>query len=225
MYKILLAVAGLLLLCASSALSEEAATTTDMPETTEEAPTPDYCAEAESLLKQGLKKHHSELKDIAFHLSDTEKVYLYNSFVMYSGGAIAFNWVPGFGTGSFSQGDGFGAGIILTADILTCGGLTAGVVGALAGIVVAVFEAIPAAIADSDMDSTEACFRFAGTAFAASGILWVCTRVFGTIRPIAYKKHYNALLRSSLGITGTIEVAPVVKPSKQEYGVVATIKL
>lgn len=191
-----------------------------------------YRLEAANVLERGNKAFKGEnaevLKDIVFHLSLDEKLSLYDSFKKKSAGAAFLNWFPGFGFGSYSQGDKVGGTLILVSDICTTGAAVVCVGSFCAGLIATIFEAPFAALSeddDDDMAATKKLFTAAGVSFLIGGGLWVCARLYGTFRPIAYKNSYNKKLRSSLELPKKVQVAPVVLLQSKEYGFVASVKL
>ncbi len=189
-----------------------------------------YSKDAEQILERGKKafkgKNKDELKDLVFHIQEQDRVLLYNQFKKSGAGAKAFfNWIPGFGSGSYSQGDALGGTVILLSDIATSTAVVVGAFSLVGALAVAIFEAPLAAITGTDTEKTDQIMTFAAGSFLVGGVLWVCARIFGTVRPFAYNNAYNKKLRNALGLDKNMKIVPVVSVPTNEYGLVATLKL
>ncbi|MCR5724382.1 MAG: P13 family porin [Treponema sp.] len=190
----------------------------------------DYRLEAAQMLQQGNKalkgERLSELQDIVFHLSNEEKESLYESFKKKSAGSAVLNWIPGFGSGSYSQGDAFGGTVILLSDICTTGAVVVGTGALCVAFVAVIFEGPLSALSGNDeMETTDKYMSIAGISFLVGGGLWLCTRIFGTFRPIVYKNAYNKKLRSVLSPTEDVIIEPAIDPVAKTAGITARVWL
>ena len=163
-----------------------------------------------------IKKNRALIAEKAEQFSGDEREDLYNLHLVRNK-AWPLNIVPGFGIGSFAQGD-IGGGIV-----------ELGLDSIILGIVLNSINNIDS---DDEYKSNKT-----GSMWAIGGIAFVLTNsTFGTIRPAFFKRSRNAMLRESLSLNkkgkaiaqNTNEVqfsfAPIVNPVADQYGAVALIR-
>jgi hypothetical protein len=131
---------------------------------------------------------------------------------------VVLNLVPGFGVGSFVEGDRLGGFVCLGGDIAGVGLCGTGIVMFYVGIAGAAAGQASAAIftlghAEADTSEMES-MAVTGLYLAiAGGCVWICSKVFGIIRPICYAKKYNS--EHSIEEASLI---PVLRPAAHEEG-------
>lgn len=163
-----------------------------------------------------INKNRALIAEKAGQFSGDEREDLYNLHLVRNK-AWSLNIVPGFGIGSFVQGDVGGGIVELGLDSIILG---------------IVLNSISNIDSDDDHKSSKT-----GTMWAIGGIAFVLTNsTFGTIRPSFFKRSRNAMLRESLSLNkkgkaiaqNTNEVqfsfAPIVNPVADQYGAVALIR-
>lgn len=184
----------------------------------------DLSFEISKELKTALKKpgkNAGQIQELTFNLSEEQKQELYDVFSKTKGTAIGMNWLPGFGSGSFVQGDVLGGSLGVAFDTVALvsevGGLGVGFVGFL----VAAFSA---GTAKEEIDKF---FGWAAGLMIGGGVLWIGNKIFGTIRPISFAKNYNKDLKAALGLDDGVEsisFAPIVDPLTGNYGLSTQIR-
>lgn len=127
---------------------------------------------------------------------------------------IVLNLIPGFGIGSFTQGDSLGGAICLVGDLVGGGLMVFGVFGT--------FGYLAAETASFTTFEGEWDFKLAQTAIVTGMVIFLATKTFGIIRPIWYATSYNRKLRE-----GRISVHPDIQysPSAGEGRVSPGIRL
>ncbi len=175
-------------------------------------------------LKTALKKpgkNSEQILELTFNLTEAQKQELYDVFSKTKGTAIGMNWLPGFGSGSFVQGDVLGGSLGVTFDTIAlvseAGGLCVGFVG----ILVAAFSG---GMAEEQIDEL---FGWAAGLMIGGGVLWIGNKIFGTIRPINFAKNYNKDLKAALGLEEKVESVsflPIVDPVTSNYGLATQIR-
>lgn len=189
-------------------------------------------------LEKALKnpgKNAEKIQELTFELSMDQKEELYAAFEKTKGTAIGMNWLPGFGSGSFVQGDGLGGGLGVAFDTVAIVGIGGGLVVDLVGVVIAILvdglgNAIAAGGSSSSEQSKSAAdpFLICGTgAMIGGAVLWLGNKIFGTVRPISFAKNYNRDLKSALGLDEQVEsisFVPIVDPLTGSYGLSTQIR-
>ena len=175
-------------------------------------------------LEKALKnpgKNAEKIQELTFELSMDQKEELYAAFEKTKGTAIGMNWLPGFGSGSFVQGDGLGGGLGVAFDTVAIVGVGGGLVIDLAGLVVALFS-----FGTAD-DTIKQLMGWGTGAMIGGAVLWLGNKIFGTVRPISFAKNYNRDLKSALGLDEQVEsisFVPIVDPLTGSYGLSTQIR-
>ncbi len=175
-------------------------------------------------LEKALKnpgKNAEKIQELTFELSMDQKEELYAAFEKTKGTAIGMNWLPGFGSGSFVQGDGLGGGLGVAFDTVAIVGVGGGLVIDLAGLVVAFFS-----FGTAD-DTIKQLMGWGTGAMIGGAVLWLGNKIFGTVRPISFAKNYNRDLKSALGLDEQVEsisFVPIVDPLTGSYGLSTQIR-
>lgn len=119
---------------------------------------------------------------------------------------VIFNLVPGFGIGSFAQGDTVGGLIGLGLDV--CAGLCLAV-----GVINYSSEANYMDYANPDPSFTLPRLQLYTGLIIAGGVIAGLNRIFGIIKPIWYSADYNKKLVSAGMSVNSFAVKPYVVPS------------
>ncbi len=134
----------------------------------EEKSSSDSLFRVKMLIDDGLENNLPFIKDMAKDLSESDRLYLYQSEKKDAGLPFALNLILGLGIGSYVQGD-------------TSGGTTA-LVGELGSLMIAYTGA----------NTMNGGLLYGGT------IAFLGFRIYELIRPFSYKNQYNRSLSSAL---------------------------
>ena len=177
-------------------------------------------------LKDALKKpgkNSEQIHELTFNLTEAQRQELYDVFSKTKGTAIGMNWLPGFGSGSFVQGDGLGGGLGVAFDTIALISVGGGVVVGAVGVVCAALVGW----AEDGQQMVGELLGWAGGLLIGGGVLWLGNKIFGTIRPITFAKNYNRDLKAALGLDDEVEsisFIPIIDPLTSNYGMVTQIR-
>jgi len=153
-------------------------------------------AKVQRLIDKGLVENKDEIQKEALYLSYVDRANLYSDNKMYAIDYFMLNFVPGFGLGSYIQGDK-SSGIILS------------IVDVVGGSMLAYVCANDVGFGDfSDSDA-----RFA-VAVVIPSIILATNRVMGWIFTHNYANKYNKLLNEALNNNNNISysIEPLIIP-------------
>jgi hypothetical protein len=145
----------------------------------------------QKLIEKDLKKNKEEIQKLSFHLSPSDKIALYEKNQTYLSDPLGYavlNVLPGFGLGSYTQGD-ITSGIILSvADVVGWG------------------LAYTAFVMTYDYDI--------GGYVEAAVSYWIVRCIAGSIAPIVHQSGYNKTLKETLNINDNISysIDPLIIP-------------
>lgn len=154
-------------------------------------------------------------------LSAEERVAIYTSNELKTGGAFARNLLLGFGSGSARQGDTTGALIGAIGDGIGVAALSVSLTCFLVDLLtVQTIHSLGTGSAGSlNMDSP----LMKATIYTAigGGAIIVATRIFESIRVFTYASKYNRTLREGLGLDKNLQLAaaPLINPVSGQPGV------
>ena len=169
--------------------------------------------------KSKIKENQELIKEKAEQFSPDEREELYVAN-MVKNKKFFFNYFPGYGVGSFAQGD-------VAGGLMQVAGSGLGAIGWMC-----IF------FYNSDEDNYDDNSNLLVIGPTAIIIGFASNFIFGTIRPIIFKRSRNAMLRSSLGLDSEgkaiaqstkeheiqLSFAPIVNPVASQYGAVAMIR-
>ncbi|MDR2553947.1 MAG: P13 family porin [Fibromonadaceae bacterium] len=165
----------------------------------------------QALIDKGLIENKEEIQKEASSLSDVEKMTLYDENKMNVLGWAALNIFPGFGLGSYVQGDksswiklsiadGVGWAIIIYGRIISPGDC----------------------ISSLDPDSKKNCDskkwkdanNMESYSYIAGVVVLAASRVMGCIFPFGYQKEYNKTLNEALNSNTNVSysIDPLIIP-------------
>jgi len=179
---------------------KEKPTSPEVATPTEPQPVADSVAIAniQALIEKGIEKNKVKIQKASFSLSNSDKMALYEENRMTSAlGYAVLNFLPGFGLGSYMQGD------------------------IINGIVLSVYDVVAwSLIWNYGFDfnfyfnlKNEGVKKLYITS-AFSAVLIFCGHITGPIQPYGYKKRYNKTLRDALNFHDKISysIDPLIVP-------------
>lgn len=146
------------------------------------------------------------------------------------GWPITLNIIPGFGIGSFVQHDKIGGwvGVGLSTVAITStivGG--AFILNALVGSIFSIlfYAVLTGSNSDETNNAADDMDAYVNAGFWLVGIgigLELTNIVWGIVRPISFRKAYNASHETASAIKPTFTIAPIIAPDT--YGAVAVVR-
>lgn len=150
-------------------------------------------------------------------LGESERVSIFESRKLTTGGPFAKNLLLGFGSGSAQQGDTTGALIGIVGDSIGVGAL--GVSAGLFLVDLLTIQLVSSGRSGS-LNTDSPLMKAALYTAIGGGAVLVATRIFESIRVFTYASKYNDSLRDGLGLDKNLRLAaaPIVDPYSGEPG-------
>ena len=181
-------------------------------------------ARLEKLLKKNLTKNAEEITALTENLDRETREGLYEKYKLSQGKAIGLNWA-GFGAGSFAQYDPLGGTICAVSETVGIVAFGGGTLFFLGGILF-----LPLMSLSDENNGTHNADIYVGcTLGAAAGgiVLWLGSKIFGSIRPVFWTKSRNAQMKELFGLSEDVEsvaLVPYLDPVGNQYGLVASLR-
>lgn len=165
--------------------------------------------------------------DLALDLPSEDRLEILEKNFMDKSSFVFLNLWPGFGVGSFRQKDYASFGLLCGLDVLGYSAMLVGTGWLLVDVFISVFVgALSGGNASSD-NQLKALYTGAFITLGAGLGVEIVSKIIGGIFAARYTEKYNLRMQKVLQLdnNNSLAFSPLIDPTENKYGLMASIKL